>query len=91
MEWHFVNHTDGIERQGIRDGDIDDFDKTRYQSVVRESIQNSLDAKLNIDKPVIVKFKFFKLKRETATKLFAIENHLKACLNYSKERMISTD
>lgn len=86
MKWHFVNHIDGIQRQGIRDGDIDDFDKTRYQSVVRESIQNSLDAKLNVNAPVIVKFNFFKLKKDSATTLFMIENHIKACVNYSKEK-----
>ncbi len=86
MKWHFVNHADGIERQGIRDGDIDDFDKTRYQSVVRESIQNSLDAKLNETNPVLVKFNFFHLKKDTEIELFSIENHIKACINYNKEK-----
>jgi len=86
MNWHFVNHPDGIERQGIRDGDIDDFDKTRYQSVVRESIQNSLDAKLNETNPVIVKFNFFNIEKETEKELFTIENHINSCLDYNKEK-----
>lgn len=86
MKWHFVNHPNGIEKQGIRDGDIDDFDKTRYQSVVRESIQNSLDAKLNEINPVIVNFNFFNLKKDSEIDLFTIENHIKACVSYNNEK-----
>lgn len=86
MKWNFVNHPDGIEKQGIRDGDIDDFDKTRYQSVVRESIQNSLDAKIDNLKPVIIKFIFFSLNKNKQEKLFSIEKHIIACLDYNKEK-----
>lgn len=52
MNWKFETISAGIEKQGIRDNDIQVFDQFRIPSVVRESIQNSLDAVLNDTLPV---------------------------------------
>lgn len=82
MNWNFQTYREGDIPQGIRDGDIDDFDKTRYQSIIRESIQNSLDAKLDETLPVIVNFNFFNLDKVSEPNLFNIENHIKECLNH---------
>jgi len=84
MKWHFKELVQGDDFQGIRDGDIELFDKTRYQSVVREAIQNSLDARFNLDEPVRVEFKYFDLAKNEINEITEIENHLKCCINWDK-------
>lgn len=84
MKWNFSQLSKGFDYQGIRDGDIEQFDKTRYQSVIRESIQNSLDARLDPNKPVRVEFKFFNLLKTSHPSILEIENSLRACLNWER-------
>jgi hypothetical protein len=67
MHWQFIESPEGALDQGIRDGDYEYFGKTRYSSLVRESIQNSLDAAdepENPARPVTVKFRFERLTKE---------------------------
>lgn len=85
MNWKFEKVSAGIEKQGIRDNDIQVFDKFRIPSVVRESIQNSLDAVLNDDEPVRVEFLFGEIDKSSTTELFVIEDHIKACFNDTKK------
>lgn len=85
MNWRFENITAGIERQGIRDNDIQVFDKYRIASVVRESIQNSLDAVLDESKPVRVEFTYGQIDKSQARDLFQIDNHVRACLEGEKK------
>ncbi len=84
MKWNFKEITAGDDYQGIRDGDIELFDKTRYQSVVREAIQNSLDARLSYDEPVKVIFNFFKLEKSKYPDITNIEERLLFCKNWDK-------
>ena len=78
MNWHFHPSTPGLDIQGIRDGDIENFDKLRYSSVVRESIQNSLDARLKKDEPVRVEFEFFSIPKDEYPDVFSIEDRINA-------------
>jgi|GEM_PF-1447250 len=80
MNWKFEKISAGIEKQGIRDNDIQVFDKYRIPSLVRESIQNSLDAVLDHSKPVRVEFTYGQIEKTSARELFKIENHIEACL-----------
>lgn len=84
MKWHFNELQTGFDYQGIRDGDIEVFDKTRYQSVVRESIQNSLDARLDYSKPVKIEFNFFKVEKKELPGIEEIENVLKYSSRWDK-------
>ena len=84
MKWNFNTLPEGFDYQGIRDGDIEVFDKTRYQSVVRESIQNSLDARLDDSKPVVVDFKFFKIKKDLLPEFSNIEKRLEQSQKWDK-------
>ena len=84
MKWNFNNLRVGDEKQGIRDGDMSDFNKTHYKSVVRESIQNSLDARDDKTVPVVVNFSFFKLDKSYLNGFTEIESHIKNCINFSK-------
>lgn len=60
-KWRFVsNQNSGIT--GINDAGIETFSAEVLQSLVRESIQNSLDAKLeHCDAPVVVDFSMFSI------------------------------
>ncbi|MDR6517322.1 hypothetical protein [Chryseobacterium camelliae] len=84
MKWNFNQLEQGFDYQGIRDGDIEVFDKTRYQSVVRESIQNSLDARLDTTKPVEINFKFFKIDKNSIPSICEIEKRLHCSENWDK-------
>lgn len=84
MKWNFNELTQGFDYQGIRDGDIEVFDKTRYQSVVRESVQNSLDARLHENLPVKVEFKFSEFDKNIHPELSKIEDRLLESLNWEK-------
>jgi len=84
MEWNFNKLRLGDEKQGIRDGDMSDFSKTDYKSVVRESIQNSLDAKpKESNKPVIVHFNFKTYPKNFLPTFSSIEKRIEECFEYA--------
>jgi hypothetical protein len=56
-EWSFPSNGGGAV-EGFNNAAIDHFSGARIQSLVRESIQNSLDARKDKDKPVRVSFTF---------------------------------
>ena len=80
-------------KQKFIDADKDDKSKfklrnfdhqTKAQALVRESIQNSLDAGISEDKAVEIKFSFHKLSKDILKKYFKgknhdIEKHLNSC------------
>lgn len=75
--WHF----------GIREGGSDTADNIdakffidNYASLVRESLQNSLDAQLDGEKPVVVTYRFGKLEIPSDSSLFEVERYIKGCL-----------
>ena len=53
--WSFPPNNYGVNA-GANDGAIDAFAGTRLSSVVREIIQNSLDARRSLDLPVSISF-----------------------------------
>ena len=55
MRWIFPSNNGG-EVDGFNNASIDTFNGTKLFSVVRETIQNSMDARLDKDKPVRVSF-----------------------------------
>lgn len=83
MRWNFNELRLGDEKQGIRDGDMSDFNKTHYKSVVRESIQNSLDARNNYKEPVTVHFTFKTYQKNFLENFSNIEEHIIKCREYA--------
>lgn len=79
-KWHFK--PEGGADIGPNDPIHQMFKGNPYYSIVREAIQNSLDAIDNQEKPVVVEFKYFDIKRTEFPNLFEIENHIKSCNNY---------
>ena len=65
MNWIFPSNNGG-EVDGFNNASIDTFNGTKLFSVVRETIQNSMDARLNKDEPVRVSFMLSEIEKTEA-------------------------
>lgn len=65
MNWIFPSNNGG-EVDGFNNASIDTFNGTKLFSVVRETIQNSMDARLDKDKPVRVSFMLSEIEKVEA-------------------------
>lgn len=65
MNWIFPSNNGG-EVDGFNNASIDTFNGTKLFSVVRETIQNSMDARLNKDEPVRVSFMLSEIEKDDA-------------------------
>lgn len=81
--WHFAPAEGGLD-QGPNDAMSEFFRKNPYESLVREAIQNSLDAVQNPEEPVQVVFSWRRMIGEEHPGLFAIRDNFKACLDFWK-------
>ena len=70
-EWFLTGNNDPI---------IQKFNKSFYDSLVRESIQNSMDAVADKSKPVKVSYTFDKISVDEFPALFGLREHVKGCL-----------
>lgn len=82
-KWHFK--FEGGRDVGPNDPVDEKFKGQPYYSIVREAIQNSLDAVDNENKPVKVDFTFFDLDRNDYPNLFEIEKNIKQCQSYYQD------
>ena len=65
MNWIFPSNNGG-EVDGFNNASIDTFNGTKLFSVVRETIQNSMDARLDKNKPVRVSFMLSEIEKDEA-------------------------
>ena len=79
--WHFAP-TAGGQDQGPNEAMSELFKKDPFESLVRESIQNSLDAVQDKDQPVHVVFRWKRLIGSNHPGLFALKDHLQACVDF---------
>lgn len=79
--WYFSNQPNGQE-VGPNNAMEQSFKHHPYASLVRESIQNSLDAVLDRSNPVVVKYKFKEMKGIEFPNFFELCDHIKGCLDY---------
>lgn len=80
-QWHFADQPNSQEI-GPNNAMEQNFKQNRYASLVRESIQNSLDAVLDPSKPVVVKYSFLNMKGGDYPEFFKLQHHIKGCLDY---------
>jgi len=82
LQWHFGS--EGGQDIGPNDPIHQNFKGNPYYYIVRESIQNSLDAVYDQNKPVEVHFDFIKISRQPDKfpKLFELETYIDNCSNY---------
>ena len=72
--WHFPVNGGGLAA-GFNDSSIDHFKGHRLSSLVREVVQNSIDAREDVSKPVVVDFQFNTLKCDTVPEIVALNKH----------------
>lgn len=82
-KWYFK--PEGGRDVGPNDPVDEKFKGQPYYSIVRESIQNSLDAVEDDNKPVKVDFTFFDLNRDEYPELFGVERNIKQCQAYYRD------
>ena len=79
-KWSFQRWNRSMTYFGPNDAIIQSFNRDFYESLVRESIQNSLDAVLEKGKPVKVAYSFDKVNIDDYPELFRLREHIKGCL-----------
>ena len=83
-KWRFISNQNSTI-VGINDAGIETFTANVNRSLVREIIQNSLDAKLEGYKgPVQVEFHLFNIKREKIPDINTLHNVIKKCIKSNK-------
>jgi len=83
-KWHFAEVMGGID-QGPNEAMGQTFKKAPYNTLVRESIQNSLDASIN-NEPVVVEIKFRKISSEVLRNFRNdLRKHIQGGLKYTDD------
>lgn len=83
-KWNFVVRNESSQEQGREDSSFDFF-KEKERCLVREYIQNSMDARSDSNRAVVVEFTYGKLLCEDYPELFlSLPERLKACSEYCK-------
>ena len=85
--WSFPLNNDGTAT-GFNDGAIDTFAGNRLSSVVREVIQNSLDARKSITEPVRLCFKLNHVDKSTFDGFHDLLPHLLKCRSMAKKQKL---
>ncbi len=80
-EWHFATQSGGRE-DGPNDPMQENFKKMPYASLVRESIQNSLDVPLDESLPVRVEFSWGSINAINYPNFYKLQDHIRGCLDY---------
>ena len=80
-KWYFADQPNGQE-VGPNNAMEQSFKNHPYASLVRESIQNSLDAVLDKSEPVLVKFSFMEMQGVDYPEFFELQHHIQGCLDY---------
>lgn len=81
-KWHFSKMELTAGDEGPNSAMSQTFAQFPCSALVRESIQNSLDAVLDTDKPVIVCFEYRALERRDYRNFFKLSDHIQACRDY---------
>lgn len=79
--WHFTPQEGGRE-DGPNDAMMQNFKASPFKALVREAVQNSLDAVLDSTKPVRVEFTFANLNARSFNNFFALQEHILECKEY---------
>lgn len=74
-QWLFPDNGGGLAA-GFNDSSIDHFKGHRLSSLVREVIQNSIDARKDADKPVVVDFQLNMLEMDDLPEIASLGEHL---------------
>lgn len=80
-KWHFAKQLGGRE-DGPNDPMQDNFKKTPYASLIRESIQNSVDVPLDSTQPVRMEFSISRIRAREYSNFFELKKHIQGCIKH---------
>jgi len=84
-QWYFPNNGGGLAA-GFNDSGIDTFKGQRLSALVREIVQNSLDASIDKDQPVTVNFSIISIDKKEAPEVSSLEEHLSLAKETAKKQ-----
>lgn len=80
-KWYFADQPN-VQEVGPNNAMEQNFKHHPYASLVRESIQNSLDAVLDKSEPVRMEFSFKEMRGNEYPQFFELKNHIQGCIDY---------
>ncbi|WP_194775020.1 hypothetical protein [Pararhodonellum marinum] len=89
IKWFFETTKNTFS--GANDPIHETFRANPYYSIVRESIQNSLDVCLDHSKPVEVRFEIISINQAEHPELFSLREHIESCLEFHKDNKQARD
>ena len=84
--WHFAKQPDASQDVGPNNAAAEHFTATPYPSLIRESIQNSLDVVLDKSQPLRMRFEFGKLRTKTFESFYELRSHVEGVIALYKDR-----
>ncbi len=84
--WHFAKHLDESQAVGPNNAAAEHFNETPYPSLIRESIQNSLDVVLHKSQPLRMKFEFGSLRAQTFKAFYELRSHIEGVISLYKDK-----
>lgn len=78
--WHFAQQPYNGQDIGPNNAAVEHFAATPYPSLIRESIQNSLDVVADRSKPLRMKFEFGKLRAKTYEGFYELRKHIEGVI-----------
>jgi hypothetical protein len=85
LQWHFPSTSHGKE-DGFNDPAIEYFEGDHDESIAREMIQNSVDARLDYDKPVSVIFERFSISATDFPGREYLSDRFRRCLEFVSDQ-----
>lgn len=85
IDWSFPSNNYGM-LNGIGEAGIETFKGSPYRSLAREICQNSLDARLDMSKPVMVEFSDIFVYSTDVPKFSVLNDALKSCFDFWNEQ-----
>lgn len=85
-KWHFAKQPFNGQDIGPNNAAVEHFAATPYPSLIRESIQNSLDVVLDRNKPLIMRFEFGKLRAKTYEGFYELRKHIDGVIKLYGEK-----
>lgn len=83
--WNFPSNNFGT-LTGIGEAGIETFKGSPYSSLAREICQNSMDARVNINEPVVIEFSSFFIKSKDIPDYDNLHNAVSLCLKFWTEQ-----
>lgn len=88
--WIFPSNNFGTVK-GINEAGIETFKGSPFRSLAREICQNSMDARRNVNEPVVVEFSSFSIAVKDIPDVNRLQNAILSCLSFWEDNNKTTD